>query len=104
MYYVCTPIYVRCRNKRNCVQSSKICNGAKKCIDRWNSGDCTHVKRELRSMGQQQPSGTSKHFIGLLFQHFNFVFLYFFYRIDKKKLKQKKPIRIDIFYYFFNFF
>lgn len=75
MYYVCTPVYVRCRSSRNCVRSTKMCNGLKSCMNKWNSSnDCVHLKRKLHTMGNdvnvdQKPPAR---FIGLFFTAFHF--------------------------------
>lgn len=75
MYYVCTPVYVRCRNSRHCVRSTNICNGFKHCMNKWNSSnDCIHLKRKLHTLNNdvdvvQNPPAR---FIGLFFTAFHF--------------------------------
>lgn len=76
MYYVCTPVYLRCRTNRHCVRSTKICNGLKNCMNKWNSStDCIHLKRKLHTLSndvnvvQNSPAT----FIGLFFTAFLFL-------------------------------
>lgn len=75
IYYVCTPIYARCRNNRNCVRSTKMCDGLKYCMNKWNTSnvDCIHLKRKLHSLNNLNDDGAARtHFIGLFFTAFNF--------------------------------
>lgn len=103
--YVCTPIYIRCRTIPNCVRSPNICNGVKKCMNKWNTtNDCIHLKRRLHTMNNdvrvvgQRLSPAS--FIGLFFTAFNF-FLFFF--ISFKNLKKKICKKSFCFPHIFNF-
>ena len=76
MYYVCTPVYVRCRVNRHCKQSPKICNGIESCTNKWNSSrNCIHLRRKLQTLSNDvnvvhNPPGK---FIGLFFTAFLFL-------------------------------
>lgn len=103
MYYVCTPVYVRCRTNRHCVRSTKICNGLKNCMNKWNSStDCIHLKRKLQTLSNdvnvvQNPPAT---FIGLFFTAFLFLLNLLNIRVDTG---YKKSINFIIFYFLYDF-
>lgn len=73
MYYVCTPVYVRCRNTRNCIRSTKMCNGLKTCMNKWNSSnDCIHLKHQLQTLGNDvNVDQNPRRIIGLFFTAFH---------------------------------
>lgn len=103
MYYVCTPVYVRCRDTRHCVRSTpKICNGVKNCMNKWNSSnDCIHLKRKLYTLSNDVNvvQNAPARFIGLFFTAFHF-YISIVYQITSVETEQK----INFIFHFFIIF
>lgn len=113
MYYVCTPVYVRCQNTRHCVRSTKMCNGLKNCMNKWNSSnDCIHLKRNLHTISNDVDvvRNPPARFIGLFFTafHFNIILLFKttfslsdITSVEKSKKTRRKIISFFIIILFF---